>query len=191
MQPQAGADALTAVATEIGAQVGIQEAEAFLAAHPETHFIDLLIADMNGIVRGKRIDRSALAKAFEKGIALPASVFALNIQGTTVEETGLGLEIGDADRICLPIPGTLTVEPWQKRPTGQLLMTMYELDRKTPFFADPRYVLQRIVERFKDLKLTPVSAFELEFYLIDQENITGRPQPPARASRARYSHSTG
>jgi len=178
MQPQPGADALTAVATEIGAQVGIQEAEAFLAAHPETHFIDLLIADMNGIVRGKRIDRSALAKAFEKGIALPASVFALNIQGTTVEETGLGLEIGDADRICLPIPGTLTVEPWQKRPTGQLLMTMYELDRKTPFFADPRYVLQRIVERFKDLKLTPVSAFELEFYLIDQENITGRPQPP-------------
>ncbi|HCL41393.1 MAG TPA: glutamine synthetase, partial [Pseudomonas sp.] len=49
----------------------MQEAEAFLVAHPEIHFIDLLIADMNGIVRGKRIDRSALAKAFEKGIALP------------------------------------------------------------------------------------------------------------------------
>jgi len=55
---------------------------------------------------------------------------------------------------------------------------MYELDRKTPFFADPRYVLQRIVERFSELGLKPVSAFELEFYLIDQENLTGRPQPP-------------
>ncbi|MFN3579817.1 MAG: glutamine synthetase family protein [Pseudomonas sp.] len=162
----------------MAAPVSVQEAEAFLAEHPEIHFIDLLIADMNGIVRGKRIDRSALVKAYEKGIALPASIFALNIQGTTVEETGLGLEIGDADRVCLPIPGTLCVEPWQKRPTGQLLMTMYELDRKTPFFADPRYVLQRIVKRFSELGLTPVSAFELEFYLIDQENITGRPQPP-------------
>lgn len=169
-----GADAAPALAEP----VSVQEAEAFLAEHPEIHFIDLLIADMNGIVRGKRIDRSALLKAYEKGIALPASIFALNIQGTTVEETGLGLEIGDADRVCLPIPGTLSVEPWQKRPTGQLLMTMYELDRKTPFFADPRYVLQRIVKRFSELGLTPVSAFELEFYLIDQENITGRPQPP-------------
>lgn len=169
-----GADTAAAIAEP----VSVQEAEAFLAEHPEIHFIDLLIADMNGIVRGKRIDRSALLKAYEKGIALPASIFALNIQGTTVEETGLGLEIGDADRVCLPIPGTLSVEPWQKRPTGQLLMTMYELDRKTPFFADPRYVLQRIVKRFSELGLTPVSAFELEFYLIDQENITGRPQPP-------------
>jgi len=174
MQSQPGADAAAAIA----APVSVQEAEAFLAEHPEIHFIDLLIADMNGIVRGKRIDRSALIKAYERGIALPASIFALNIQGTTVEETGLGLEIGDADRICLPIPGTLNVEPWQKRPTGQLLMTMYEVDRKTPFFADPRYVLQRIVQRFSELGLKPVSAFELEFYLIDQENITGRPQPP-------------
>lgn len=174
MQSQPGADSAAAIA----APVSVQEAEAFLAEHPEIHFIDLLIADMNGIVRGKRIDRSALLKAYERGIALPASIFALNIQGTTVEETGLGLEIGDADRICLPIPGTLNVEPWQKRPTGQLLMTMYEVDRKTPFFADPRYVLQRIVQRFSELGLKPVSAFELEFYLIDQENITGRPQPP-------------
>ena len=179
MQSLAGADTAPVDADAAKRVSGsIQEAEAFLAAHPEIHFIDLLIADMNGIVRGKRIDRSALLKAYEKGIALPASIFALNIQGTTVEETGLGLEIGDADRICLPIPDTLNIEPWQKRPTGQLLMTMYELDRKTPFFADPRYVLQRIVERFSELGLKPVSAFELEFYLIDQENLTGRPQPP-------------
>ena len=157
---------------------GLKNAEEFLQAHPELQFIDLLIPDMNGIVRGKRVDPSGLLKVFDRGIALPASIFALNIQGTTVEETGLGLDIGEADRVCLPIPDTLTMEPWQKRPTGQLLLTMYELDRKTPFFADPRVVLQKIVERFKELDLTPVAAFELEFYLIDQENLSGRPQPP-------------
>lgn len=78
-------------------------------------------------------DPSALAKVFERGVAMPASIFALNIQGTTVEETGLGLDIGEADRVCLPIENTLTMEPWQKRPTAQLLLTMYELDRETPF----------------------------------------------------------
>lgn len=116
---------------------GSASVEAFLKAHPELQFVDLLIPDINGIVRGKRVDPSTLGKVFERGIALPASIFALNIQGTTVEETGLGLDIGEADRICLPIDATLTMEPWQKRPTAQLLLTMYELDRLTPFFADP------------------------------------------------------
>lgn len=157
---------------------GIKQAKRFLQEHPELQFVDLLIADMNGIVRGKRVDPGSLVKAFDKGVALPASIFALNIQGTTVEETGLGLEIGEADRVCFPIPGTLSMEPWQKRPTAQLLMSMYELDRETPFFADPRVVLQKVVERFTEIGLTPVTAFELEFYLIDQENLSGRPQPP-------------
>ena len=157
---------------------GSTSADSFLLAHPELQFVDLLIPDINGIVRGKRVDPSALAKVFERGVAMPASIFALNIQGTTVEETGLGLDIGEADRVCLPIENTLTMEPWQKRPTAQLLLTMYELDRETPFFADPRVVLQNIVKRFEELGLTPVAAFELEFYLIDQENLSGRPQPP-------------
>src|SRR5690606_23183653 len=96
--------------------------------------------------------------------------------GSTVESTGLGLDIGDADRVCLPIAGTLSYEPWQKRPTAQLLMTMHELDG-TPFFADPREVLRQVIDRFDELGLTVGAAFELEFSLIDHENVDGRPQP--------------
>ena len=115
--------------------VQLTEPSEFLKEHPEVQFVDLLIADMNGVVRGKRIERNSLNKVFEKGINLPASLFALDITGSTVESTGLGLDIGDADRICYPIPGTLSMEPWQKRPTAQLLMTMHELEGE-PFFAD-------------------------------------------------------
>lgn len=154
----------------------LKEAEAFLEKHPELQFVDLLIADMNGIVRGKRVDKSVLSKVFKSGVALPASIYGLNIQGTTVEETGLGLEIGDSDRICLPVPGTLTMEPWQKRPIAQCLMSMYE-ERGEPFFADPRMILRSVVRRFEELGLRAVTAFELEFYLIDQELDNGRPQP--------------
>ncbi len=154
----------------------LKEAEAFLEKHPEVQFVDLLIADMNGIVRGKRVDKSVLSKVYKSGVALPASIYGLNIQGTTVEETGLGLEIGDSDRICLPVPGTLTMEPWQKRPIAQCLMSMYE-EPGEPFFADPRMILRSVVRRFEELGLKPVTAFELEFYLIDQEMVNGRPQP--------------
>ncbi|MGU0909156.1 glutamine synthetase family protein [Pseudomonas aeruginosa] len=157
--------------------VQLTEPSEFLKEHPEVQFVDLLIADMNGVVRGKRIERNSLNKVFEKGINLPASLFALDITGSTVESTGLGLDIGDADRICYPIPGTLSMEPWQKRPTAQLLMTMHELEGE-PFFADPREVLRQVVARFTEMELTIVAAFELEFYLIDQENVNGRPQPP-------------
>lgn len=153
------------------------EAEAFLAQHPDLQFVDLLIADMNGIVRGKRIDRSALSKVFERGVALPASLYGLDILGETVESTGLGLDIGEADHTCFPLPGSLTMESWQKRPIAQLLMTMYETEQR-PFFADPRTVLKKVLTRFSELQLTPVTAFELEFYLIDQENLAGKPQPP-------------
>lgn len=169
--------------------VQLEEANAFLEEHPEVQFVDLLIADMNGVVRGKRIERASLTKVYEKGINLPASLFALDINGSTVESTGLGLDIGDADRICYPIPGTLSSEPWQKRPTAQLLMTMHELDGQ-PFFADPREVLRSVVEKFDELGLTICAAFELEFYLIDQENVNGRPQPPRSPISGKRPHST-
>ncbi|AGI26617.1 glutamine synthetase family protein [Pseudomonas sp. MT3] len=158
--------------------VSLEEASEFLKEHPEVQFVDLLIADMNGVVRGKRIERTNLPKVYEKGINLPASLFALDITGSTVESTGLGLDIGDADRVCYPIPNTLSMEPWQKRPTAQLLMTMHEMEERQPFFADPREVLRQVAQKFTDMGLTIVAAFELEFYLIDQENVNGRPQPP-------------
>ena len=73
--------------------VQLNEANAFLKDHPEVLYVDLLIADMNGVVRGKRIERTSLHKVYEKGINLPASLFALDINGSTVESTGLGLDI--------------------------------------------------------------------------------------------------
>jgi len=144
---------------------------------------------MNGVVRGKRIERASLHKVYEKGINLPASLFALDINGITVESTGLGMDIGDSDRTCFPIPNTLCKEPWQKRPTAQLLMTMHERDGD-PFFADPREVLRQVVSKFDELGLTICAAFELEFYLIDQENINGRPQPPRSPISGKRPHST-
>ena len=167
----------------------VSEAEAFLLRHPEVQYIDLLIADMNGVVRGKRIERDGLLRVYQEGIKLPASVFALDINGSTVESSGLGLDIGESDRICFPIPNTLCKEPWQKRPTAQLLMTMHEMDG-TPFFADPREVLRRVVERFDELGLTVCAAYELEFYLIDQENINGRPQAPRSPISGKRPHSS-
>ncbi|QJQ98556.1 glutamine synthetase family protein [Halomonas sp. PGE1] len=155
------------------------DVRAFLDAHPEINSVDLLISDLNGVMRGKRIPRESVTKAYTSGIALPASVFALDINGHTIEETGLGLDSGDGDRLCRPIDGSLKPVPWVARGhQAQLLMTMEEFDG-SPFFADPRQLLGRVLGRLTALGLTPVIAVELEFYLVDRERTAaGLIQPP-------------
>ncbi|MFC6673297.1 hypothetical protein [Marinobacterium aestuariivivens] len=122
-----------------------QEAADFLQQHPGVEAIDLLIPDLNGVIRGKRIERDSLDKVYSQGVNLPASIFSLDITGTTVESCGLGLEIGEPDRLCRPETGTLKVAPWQRRPMAQLMMHMYEEDG-SPFFGDPRHVLARVLK---------------------------------------------
>ncbi|WP_375056002.1 glutamine synthetase family protein [Zobellella sp. DQSA1] len=157
---------------------GMQEARVFLEQNPDINSIDLMIGDINGVIRGKRIPRDSLLKAYEEGICLPASLFALDINGNTIEETGLGLDQGEGDRMCFPVPGTLSRVPWQDRPCAQVLMSMYENDG-TPFVYDPRHVLQGVLSRFGELGLTPVVAVETEFYVVDRERDNQHQlQPP-------------
>lgn len=137
--------------------------------------IDLLLPDMNGLLRGKRITRDALEKVYANGVCLPMSLIATDITGNTVEETGLGYDIGDEDRICRPVPGTLKVVPWQARPMAQVLLSM-EDGQGGMFAANPREVLRRVLERFAEKGLTPVVAVELEFYLLDSRlDASGNP----------------
>ena len=165
------------------------EAAAFRNRHPDITQIDALIPDTSGVLRGKKLPAAGLAKLYGEGIALPGSVFATDITGSTVEETGLGFADGDADRMCRPIPGRLSRVPWLARPTGQVLLTMRDLDGG-PFYAEPRAVLAGVVDRLAADGLIPVVAIELEFYLIDRErDADGRPRPP-RVPRTRSRQST-
>lgn len=152
--------------------------------------IDLILPDMNGLLRGKRITRSALEKVYSDGVCLPMSLIATDITGNTVEETGLGYDIGDEDRICRPVPGSLRPVPWAPRPMAQLLLSMEDA-RGGLFEANPREVLKRVLARYAALGLRPVVAVELEFYLFDRlPDAHGRPQPPLNAHTGARNNST-
>jgi glutamine synthetase len=83
------------------------EVEAFLAAHPDVTGIELLLPDGSGVIRGKRLAREGLLKFYREGVALPSTIFALDITGADIPEAGLQWDEGDADRVCWPVPGTL------------------------------------------------------------------------------------
>ena len=155
----------------------LSEAEAFLARHPDISAFDLVLIDPNGIARGKIIRRHELLGLFRSGRHLPGSILGLDVTGADVDATGLVWDDGDADRIAWPIAGSLVALPWTQPMRGEVRVSLYELDGSR-MGADPRHALSRQIEAFADIGMTPVMAFELEFYLLDaRRDADGRPQP--------------
>jgi glutamine synthetase len=155
----------------------VAAARHFLETRPEIRFVDLFIADTNGVCRGKRATRGEALDVIEHGLKLVGSVFGLDIHGDNVEETGLGMATGDRDQIGVPIDGRILPMLWAGPDAAQMHLTLLDEDG-SPFFADPRQVLGDVLAKFKALNLTPVVACELEFYLIDKaRDAKGGPQP--------------
>jgi glutamine synthetase len=156
----------------------IPEIAALRREFPATRFVDVLLADLCGIPRGKRVTIDELEQVYRGEFLLPGSLFAVDVQGGTIQETHLGFDEGDADRPCLPLPGTLVPMPWSREDAAQVQVCMRDHDG-SDFYGDPRHALGRVLARFCDLGLTPVVAIELEFYFLDMERtLEGRIQPP-------------
>ena len=156
------------------------EAETFLRANPDVQSIQVIWTDMCGVIRGKVLRRDEVVPAWNDGRFLPISALVLDVTGQDVPETGLVFDEGDRDLLMWPIPGTFVRVPWLEEPTAQYTARLCDLDGK-PHYADPRNVLEGIVRKFKDeLKMNPVGAVELEFFLMDRKSAyeDGKPIPP-------------
>lgn len=154
------------------------EAKAFLDANPDIRQIYLIYTDLVGVQRGKLLTRAELVPAWENGRFMACSAMSMDVTGRDVEETGMIWEIGDADQVLWPVPGTLKRMPWASAPQAQYLGSFHGLDGDGAT-AEPRHALKRIIDRFDELGLKPCAAVELEFYLLDREAaLAGKPKPP-------------
>lgn len=155
------------------------EAEAFLEAHPEIEAFDIILHDSNGIGRGKIIRRHELLSIYKSGRHMPISILGLDICGEDVHETGLIWDQGDGDRRAWPIPGTLVPLAGTNPPRGEVFMSLYNLDG-TPMTSDPRHALRAQVDALAAEGLHPAGAFELEFFLLENDRDAGGKMVPAR-----------
>ena len=149
--------------------------------------MELLVADIGGILRGKRIRRRDFAKTFEDGFCLPGGTVLMDTTGDVVSGMSWTADDGDPDIFTRVVPGSLSPVPWSTRPMAQALFRFYTRDWQ-PFFADPRTVLERAAEPIRKMGLKIVMATELEFYLLHRKADrptakvplvpgVGRPQP--------------
>ena len=152
-------------------------------AHCERHGvperIELMLCDLNAILRGKWLPGDQVDKLVAGGVRLPISTYAPNIMGSEPPDTGLGIIVGDPDGVLSPIPGTLQHVPWSKRNIAQVLVEIKEGDKISPLST--RAILQNLLDRFTALGLRPVVATELEFYVVKKRaNAADAPEPPDR-----------
>ncbi len=157
----------------------VAEARKFLEENPDVTHLDPFIVDLGGKAVGKRYPASHIEKIYGGGTTFCAATYLLDVTGNSDDPLGYGFSDGDPDTDAWPVPGTLKRVPWGGGTGAQCLLAVKEADGATPLWFEPRVVLQKVVDRFVEMDLTPVIAVELEFYLIDNlPTPEGAPQPP-------------
>ena len=141
------------------------ELDKFIKQYPDTKMMEILMPDMNGIIRCKRIPREEFSTFFCHGVKGPASTTLLNVRGEFCDEVDFANLEGDPDKLIYPIAGTLAPITWLKSDTAQVLATFTELDG-SPALFDARNILYKALLPLQAKGLRPAVATELEFYLI-------------------------
>ena len=160
-------------------RVTIDEAKAVLAANPSVQWIDIVLFDLNGMPRGKRIRPADLLSTVKNGLLLPASVYVLDPRGNSIAETGRLWETGDYDIKFNLVAGTLQPIPAGPGTHAQAVMVPEE-----PYDLAPHGILGAQVARFKAAGHTPVVAVELEFYVTKRraDGVFSLETPPGVCS---------
>jgi glutamine synthetase len=147
--------------------------DAFLEANPDIEIFEIILLDLCGGMRGKWVTRDKIHKVMAGGLKMPLSTLAFDVWGRDAE--AWVFDSGDGDGHCNPDIRTLVPTPWLERPTGQVIMSMNEVDG-TPCSYDPRYLVQGLMDRLARHGLKAVMASEMEFHLLELEpDDEGRP----------------
>jgi glutamine synthetase len=135
----------------------------FISKH-EIQTVRLVFADQNGLTRGKSVPAEMFLKNLASGFGFATSIFAMDIEGETIPETGLLWEKGDPDFSAIPDLSTLTLVPWKPN-TAQVIVDAFTPEG-APFFAAPRNVLKNLLRLLTEAGYEAQVASELEFYLL-------------------------
>jgi len=128
-------------------------------------FARLQFIDINGITKSLSVSTKRLESIFNEG---------QSFDGSSV--TGFG-SIEESDLTLFPDPSTYAVIPWRSKEKAscRLICDVYQPDGNR-FEVDPRYVLEKTIEKCQKQGMTFYAAPELEFFFL-RENEGGVPAP--------------
>lgn len=162
----------------------IEEYSRYCEKHGKPERLELMLCDLNGILRGKWLPEESVGKLAKGEVRLPISTCAPNILGEEVTETGLGIVAGDPDGVLHAVHGSLYPVPWVEGNVAQVLVEMTDLDGNS-LEVSAREMLRSMLKKFEHRGLFPVVATELEFYIFQKrDDVREAPTPPERSPQA-------
>jgi glutamine synthetase len=130
------------------------------------HTVEVGLADINGVLRGKRLPARHFLKIAETGTAMAKAPFVWDIQCGVYDDTEVAnTDNGFPDMAARPDLSTFRQIPW--RPGSAFVFGDVYDEQGHPLEVSPRKVLQRVIERAASHGFRPLVGSELEFYLLD------------------------
>lgn len=157
---------------------------AYTDKHGTPDRLELMLPDINGILRGKWLPGDEVSKLTSGEVRLPLSTYVPSIFGWEVEETGVGIVVGDPDGHMVPVADSLQPVPWADGHVAQVLVEMYDETGEISTLS-ARQILARQLDKLAQQDLFPVVATELEFYVVKaRAEANDAPAPPDRLPEA-------
>ena len=137
----------------------------------DVRFVRLWFTDVLGYLKSVAIAPAELEGAFTEGIGFDGSA----IEGFA--------RVYEADMLAKPDPSTFQILPWRgEGPSTARMFCDIVMPDGSPSYADPRFVLKRILSKAAENGFTFYTHPEIEFYLFkDSPAPGGEPVPVDRS----------
>lgn len=121
----------------------------------------IAVADIDGVLRGKRISKAKLESAFTSGLGFCNVVFGWDVADKPYDNTKLsGWHTGYPDAEVSLDPSTLRHIPWE----GDIPFLLGDFSEGTAADACPRTALKRVLAKADQMGYTVNSAIEYEWF---------------------------
>ncbi len=127
----------------------------------DINYVRLQFTDIHGILKSYAVRSKDLEGHFESGAYFDGSSI-----------TGYG-QIEESDKVAIPDPTTFTILPWREpeQAVCRMICDIYNPDL-TRYEGDPRFVLQKAVQKATDMGFEFFCAPELEFFILNEDYRT-------------------
>ena len=136
--------------------------------------IQVAVADLNGILRGKILPSKNAKKLKNKSIRLPLSALNVDLLGEDIENSPLVFESGDTDGYISSTGREPFRFNWLENTPLFYPCWMFTDDDEN-FLGDARHTLNKTLNGYKERGWTVTAATEMEFYLVNATNDSLKP----------------
>ena len=137
------------------------------------HTVDLVVPDLVGSLRGKKVPAARWDHVSEHGVAIANAIFVWTARCNLDRPVRYAnMATGFPDVEIVPDLTTLRALPWRPG-TAMVICDTKEADG-SPCVMAPRQVLRSVIDRATAMGYAPSIGFEVEFYLLDPDTLLSR-----------------